>query len=203
MKRLMRALGVGAALLVPVAGLSFISTGTAGATTNPITFTVTFTFLGPTIHVTASCTTTRILLLLVNTPMKTITTWYKNQTMYKINCTSTGTVGHGVPATGTDVLLITPRGLLLSSTLNDLNFWPYTASNSTGVNFQLIFGTAECVVSFPTTVLFMKTRSVYKVTTVPTSGTNITAHTTTTGYCSSLATVLHTPTARFSGKATI
>lgn len=207
MKRVLRSLGVGAALLLPVASFSIISSGTAGATTTTKSFQVTFQFTGNTIAVTSTCPTTTIGALVMNwvtpnTPTKP-TTWYKNQSMYQITCTTTGTVGNGVPATGTDILLLTPTGLLISVTGTTVNFWSYTATAGTGVSFKLIFGTTTCVVSFPTNILFHKTRTVYKSGSVSTAATVITAHTTHTGICTSLANILHASGSTFSGTATI
>lgn len=204
MKQLLRALGVGAALLLPITGLSFIDSGIAGASTKPISFEVTFTFLGPTIAVSSSCPQTTIVLLRVVSTMKGIPVWYKNtQNTYQILCTSSGTVGHGVPATGVDYLLLTKTGFLLSSTSNTINFWKYTPVKHTGVNFKLVFGTTTCTVSFTGTILFHKVRTVYRATAISTATTIITATTTTTGICTSIAAVLHTPTASFSGRITL
>lgn len=196
MKRLLRALGVGAALLIPVAGLSIISSGVAGATTYPLSFEAHFTFTGPTIHVGSTCPQTTIVLLFM-------TTEYNNQTMYQILCTSTGTVGHGVPATGTDHLLITPTGFLLTATWTTIMWKPYTPTAHTGVSFKLTFGTTTCTISFPSSVTFAqtgRTATVYKVTHVSTATTTISP---STGVCANLAGVLHTPTATFSGTITL
>lgn len=209
MKHLLRALGVGAALVLPITGCSIVGTVTAGATTTPTSFEATFTLQGPTAAVASACPQTTVALSPMTkatptTPTKP-TTWLDNQTPYAIICTNTGTVGHGVPATSTDTLLLTPTGFLLAATGSTVNLWKYTATDHTGIRFRVEFGTAKCLISFPANVIAAQSRTPtrYNATTISTTTMIITAQTTTTGICTSIATILHTPTSRVSVEITL
>lgn len=196
MKKLLTAAGAMAALLIPVGALTAVGMSNSGASTHPVSVAAQFAFAGPTIDLRTTCPSTSLTELVVTG------TTYLNQDMVQISCTTTGTVGHTVPATGTDRVLFTPTALRLTlSTPPTGALEPYTSTAATGFSYKVIItATNTCTVAFPSAIPLVSTNRTHSrlktATGVSMSTTTVTPSTNTD--CQNLNTIFHTPNVTFS-----
>jgi hypothetical protein len=193
--RMFRVFGVASALLVPVAGLALV-TETAGATTQNVKATFTFTTPGGvnTLH----CPTTGTFVQTKGTSGSTATISSKTSTT-QIKCAvATGGPTHtGIPKTSTVHLLLMGTWLKYSTT-------GHTGSIVGGsLDIKILFGTgATCHITFPSsiTVTTNSGRTKATIASTATSGATVSG---TTATCGALRSLLHTSSSSFSGSVTI
>lgn len=195
MKKLLTAAGAMAALLIPVGALTAVGMSNSGASTHPVSVAAQFAFTGPTIQLRTTCPSTSLTELVVTG------TTYLNQDMVQISCTTTGTVGHTVPVTGTDTVLFTPTALRLTlSTPPTGALEPYTSTAATGFTYKVRSSTTTCTVAFPSAIPLVATVRTHSrletATGVSMSTTTVTPS--TSSLCTAVASVFHTPYVTFS-----
>ena len=194
--RLLRALGIGAALAMPIAGFAALGSGTAGAVANGLYNSMwQFTFSAAGGVTTVLCTTVTL----------QITTEHSTNVTSQYLCTVKPTGGHyGGIGTATTIHLL----IMDSSTTYALLFkTSETKLLLMGPQFSIKvkFGLTVCTIYFTPTIQLTRTHGNHTKYSV--AGVGLNGHTIvspTTGVCGTITHLLNTtPTSRFGAALTL